>query len=191
MINTLVSMVNEKRRKKTHPPDIQAMFVRLNGEHFGGVIPNVPVVWNNRMTTTSGKCRYKGQPPKCYEIALSNKLFRHLSYDHSKIKKTLIHEMVHAFLVLKYGEKGRGHTPRFHKMMTDITGKDKNHRCHNYDTSDLERKLPKNVLWRCYGRCGAVGYRARMPLSGRRYSCQTCSGEIEFYGPVVGIPKNK
>lgn len=175
-------------------PDIKAMFVRLNDEHFNGEIPDIPVVWNTRMTTTAGYCRYRssvgvkdykpggalrlGHSLEPYKIDLSNKLFRNEGYDLAKIERTLIHEMVHAYLVHKYNEKG--HTPRFQRMMTRITGEYKNHRCHNYNTAGLRRKQAKNVLWQCQGSCGAEGRKARMPKRGRTYTCRTCGGRVRF-----------
>jgi predicted SprT family Zn-dependent metalloprotease len=170
-------------------PDIKAMFHRLNNEHFNGEIPDIPVVWNTRMTTTAGYCRYKRGGPltgysryekniEPYKIDLSDKLFRNLNYDLAKIERTLIHEMVHAFLVHKHNEKG--HTARFQWMMTKITGEHKNHRCHNYDTTGLRRTQAKNVLWQCQGSCGAEGRKARMPKHGRFYSCRSCGGRVKF-----------
>ncbi|MAG24252.1 MAG: SprT-like domain-containing protein [Phycisphaerae bacterium] len=173
-------------------PDIKAMFVRLNDEHFDGEIPDLPVVWNTRMTTTAGYCRYKAvggsgrmlrydkraRELEPYKIDLSDKLFRKLEYDIDKIERTLVHEMVHAYLVHKYNEKG--HTRRFQRMMTNITGEYKNHRCHNYDTTGLRRKQAKNVLWQCQGSCGAEGRVARMRKAGRIYTCRTCGGRVRF-----------
>jgi predicted SprT family Zn-dependent metalloprotease len=172
-------------------PDIKAMFVRLNEEHFDGEIPDLPVVWNTRMTTTAGYCRYRRFTPshpegawaarnriEPYKIDLSDKLFRKLGYDIDKIERTLIHEMVHAYLIHKYCEKG--HTRRFQQMMTEITGEYKNHRCHNYDTTGLRRKQAKNVLWQCQGSCGAEGRVARMRKAGRIYTCRTCGGRVRF-----------
>ena len=103
-------------------PNIKSMFNSLNTIHFGGIIKDIPVVWNTRMTTTAGMCRYRNllgelSPTK---IDLSEKLFRHLGFDEAKIERTLIHEMVHAYLVQEHNE--RGHTARFQRMMTDITG---------------------------------------------------------------------
>ncbi len=174
-------------------PDIKAMFVRLNDEHFNGEIPDIPVLWNTRMTTTAGYCRYRrsglaetlayavrggGQTLEPYQIDLSVKLFRNLDYDLAKIERTLTHEMVHAYLVHKYNEKG--HTRRFQQMMTNITGEYKNHRCHNYDTTGLRRTQAKNVHWQCQGPCGAEGQKARMPKAGRIYTCRTCRGRVKF-----------
>ena len=163
-------------------PDISAMFVRLNDEHFNGEIPDIPIVWNTRMTTTAGYCRYKRGIDRTLvptKIDMSDKLFRHLDYDLSKIERTMIHEMVHAYLVHKYNEKG--HTARFQRMMTNITGEYKNHRCHSYNTEGLRRKEPKNVVWRC-SRCGFEGRKARMPRSGRKYTHSGgCGGVIAFF----------
>jgi DNA-directed RNA polymerase subunit RPC12/RpoP len=172
-------------------PDIKAMFVRLNAEHFNDEIPDIPVVWNARMTTTAGYCRYRkvpmtlqpggveryGRTLEPHKIDLSDKLFRHLEYDLAKVERTLIHEMVHAYLVHKYNEKG--HTRRFQNMMTRITGEYKNHRCHNYDTVGIKRRQEKKVKWSCSG-CGVEGWRVRMPKANRGYICRRCGGRVTF-----------
>ena len=113
------------------------------------------------------------------KIDLSDKLFRNLDYDLAKVERTLIHEMVHAYLCHKYGEKG--HTPRFQRMMTNITGEYKNHRCHNYDTTGLKRKQAKKVQAEC-GRCGFTYQKARMPKHAAysTYTHRGCGGAITF-----------
>jgi predicted SprT family Zn-dependent metalloprotease len=171
-------------------PNIKEMFVELNEMHFNGEIPDIPVVWNGRMTTTAGYCRYKvsrvlamkgvgGRDLAPQKIDLSDKLFRNLDYDLEKVKRTLIHEMVHAYLCHKFNEKG--HTPRFQRMMTNITGEYKNHRCHNYDTSGLKRKQTKKVQAEC-GRCGFTYQKARMPKHAAysTYTHRGCGGAIIF-----------
>ncbi len=168
-------------------PDIKAMFVRLNDEHFNGEIPDIPVLWNTRMTTTAGYCRYQRsrvlalmgnrQELTVTKIDLSEKLFRNEAYDLAKIERTLIHEMVHAFLVHKYNEKG--HTRRFQSMMTRITGEYKNHRCHSYNTEGLRRKQEKKVKWTCTG-CGAEGWKVRMPKRPNGHICRGCRSRVVF-----------
>lgn len=162
-------------------PNIQAMFIDLNNKHFNGEIPDMPVVWNSRMTTTAGRCHYRRMFGDLtpFKIDMSEQLFRSLDFDISKVERTLIHEMVHAFLCHKYNEKG--HTARFQRMMTEITGEHKNHRCHNYDTTGLKRQRTKKVKAECK-RCGAVFYRARMPKHAAysTYRHQGCGGAIEF-----------
>ena len=162
-------------------PNIQTMFVDLNTKHFGGEIPDMPVVWNSRMTTTAGRCHYRRSFGNLtpFKIDMSEQLFRNLDFDISKVERTLIHEMVHAFLCHKYNEKG--HTARFQRMMTEITGEHKNHRCHNYDTTGLQRKRSKKVKAECR-RCGMVYYKARMPKHAAysTYRHKGCGGAIDF-----------
>lgn len=162
-------------------PDIKAMFHELNKLHFSGEIPDIPVVWNTRMTTTAGYCRYLVSHGVLspLSIDLSEKLFRNMDYDTSKVARTLTHEMVHAYLCYKFNEKG--HTPRFQRMMINITGEYKNHRCHNYDTTGLKRRQIKKVRGEC-GKCDLTYHQARMPKHAEysAYTHRGCGGEIAF-----------
>ena len=162
-------------------PNIQQMFEELNKKHFGGTIPSIPVVWNSRMTTTAGYCRYRGtrQNLRPFKIDLSEKLFRNLGFDIEKVKRTLIHEMVHAYLVFHYNEKG--HTARFQSMMTEITGERKNHRCHDYDTTGLKRTQTKKIQAECQ-KCGFTFLKARMPKHAAyaNYTHKGCGGVSRF-----------
>ena len=161
-------------------PDITAMFWKLNAEHFNYEIPEIPIVWNTRMTTTAGYCRYR-RVDRCgeiepYKIDLSDKLFKHLDYDLDKIERTLTHEMVHAYLVHKFNEKG--HTRRFQRMMTDITGEYKNHRCHSYNTAGIKKRREKKIMWSC-NKCEKNGWKSRAPMKNRTYYCR-CGGKVKF-----------
>lgn len=160
-------------------PDIQEMFDNLNKKHFNGEVPPVRVVWNGRMTTTAGYCRYRGRKRDIhpYQIDLSIQLFRNNNWDGGKIERTLVHEMVHAFLIHKYGEKG--HTARFQNMMVEITGEYKNHRCHNYDVEGLKRTQEKKFFWSCVD-CGNNGKRVRPPMPNRNYYCASCRGVVKI-----------
>ena len=164
-------------------PNIKEMFHALNSKHFGGEIPEIPVVWNTRMTTTAGYCRYKSNrltgELTPWKIDLSDKLFRNEGYDRDKVERPLIHEMVHAFLVHKYNEKG--HTARFQRMMTEITGERKNHRCHNYNTEGLRRK--KKYFLVCE-RCGAEHGMSRKPKYAT-YKHRGCGGVMTLSGKSV------
>ena len=162
-------------------PDIEKMFDEINQEHFDGVINPIPVLWNTRMTTTAGMCRYRrsfGQYTP-FKIELSLKLFRNLDFDISKVRRTLTHEMVHAWLIQEFNETGHGY--RFQRKMTDITGEHKNHRCHNYDVSGLKRKQAKKVKAVC-NRCGFSYHKARMPKHAEyaTYRHRGCGGAITF-----------
>ena len=168
-------------------PDIQAMFSELNAKHFDGEIPSIPVVWNTRMTTTAGCCRLqrRGKELTPTKLELSEKLFLNLDFDINKVERTLIHEMVHAFLIHKYNEKG--HTARFQRMMTEITGEHKNHRRHGHDVAGLRRTQAKKVKAECQ-LCGVTYYKARMPKHAAysTYQHVGCGGEIRFSRIISG-----
>ena len=173
-------------------PNISDMFCFLNEKHFGGEIPAIPVVWNSRMTTTAGYCRFKryaGFELRPTKIDLSDRLFRSLGYDTEKIERTLIHEMVHAYLIHKHNEKG--HTARFQRMMTDITGERKNHRCHNYDVSEVRRESRYTLV--CH-RCGHEHGMTRKPKYSS-YKHRGCGGKMtlkdDFNGVIQGTKSVK
>ena len=108
------------------------------------------------------------------KITLSSKLFTK-NWDLEKIKRTLVHEMVHAYLIQEFDEPG--HTQRFQDIMTVITGEDINHRCHDYNIEELRNK--KQVRYWCP--CGETkGSRSRMPKQGLVYKARCCGGVVEF-----------
>ena len=171
-------------------PNIVNMFHELNAKHFNNEIPTIPVVWNTRMTTTAGRCHlewdkdakrdpFYGRSIKPTKIDLSDKLFRNNDYDEEKIRRTMIHEMVHAYLAHKFND--RGHSYAFHNMMDDITGEYKNHRCHNYNVKGLKRQNEKKIKCVCT-RCGYEYRKARMPkyAAYSTYTHRYCGGAIEF-----------
>ena len=167
-------------------PDIVAMFHSLNEKHFDSDIPDIPVVWNTRMTTTAGYCRYKKSHiwPKALEpskIDLSDRLFNSLGYDLDKIERTMIHEMVHAYLVHKYNDTGLSDS--FQRMMTHITGENINHRCHDYDTSEVRREARYTLI--CH-RCGHEHGMTRKPKHST-YKHRGCGGKMTLGGDFNGV----
>jgi predicted SprT family Zn-dependent metalloprotease len=170
---------------------LNEMFHLINKVHFNGEISTIPVVWNSRLTSTAGRChsirnRYTGAntPTK---IDLSLGIFRNENMDAGKIRETLIHEMVHAYL-LQTKNLG-GHGWQFQSMMTRITGVRKNHRCHNFNTEGLGRKAQaKNVQVIC-DRCGVVRTRSRMPKNpDAGYTHKGCGARVTFRkaSPIFG-----
>jgi len=160
---------------------LNQMFDAINQAHFEGMISTIPVKWNSRLTSTAGRCHFTKRmgvstPTK---IDLSLGIFRNENMDASKIRETLIHEMVHAYLLQVKNLGGHGY--EFQSMMTRITGVRKNHRCHTLDTAGLGRKTqPKNVQLIC-DRCGVVGTRSRMPKNPRAtYYHKGCGASLSF-----------
>lgn len=179
--------MSDKNKRPLNEFELSEMFDEINKNHFENKINKIDVIWNKRLRTCAGKCFYKGirkgfdfgfantnvmfyTPIK---IELAYNVFRVNDWDKEKIYTTLAHEMTHAFLVQEYNE--RGHTQRFHSIMTRITGTLKNHRCHNYKTI----KSKKNVDIIC-SKCGHIGTRTRMPKAGATYKHSGCGGDITF-----------
>ena len=159
--------------------------------HFNGEIPDIPVVWNTRMTTTAGYCRYRrsaGQLRPMSRLTCPKSFFAIWILILSKVKRTLVHEMVHAYLCHKFNEKG--HTPRFQRMMTDITGEHKNHRCHNYDIHGAEKKAGEKGSGCECGRCGFTYQKARMPKHAG-YSQTIPIGDAVGRLPSAGLSRTK
>jgi len=159
-------------------PDIKKMFTKLNQEHFNGEIPDIHVVWNNRLRTTAGKCKYRkflnGWHPTKIEIA--NRIFEVNGWNLEMVERILVHEMVHAYLITKYDEPG--HTRNFHSIMTRITGEYRNHRCHTYDVS--KTRNARNVEVFCPKCDEVISMRSRMPRNGLKYIHPTCGSYVIF-----------
>jgi predicted SprT family Zn-dependent metalloprotease len=161
--------------------DLDALFDELNEAHFNNEVPKIPVNWNNRLRTTAGRCfprRIRGTicDIEPYKIDLANRLFENNDWDIDKVKRTLVHEMVHAWLYEHYNE--RGHTPRFHWKMSEITGEwGKNHRCHSYDTTGLREERNVEIICESHG---LIGHRRRMPNKNRTYHHSGCGHSVSF-----------
>ena len=154
--------------------NLKKMFVEINNDHFGGTIKDIPIIWNDKLRVCAGQCFYNKKSMIPTRIALSSKLFTK-NWDIEKIKRTLIHEMVHAYLIQEFDEPG--HTQKFQDIMTAITGEDINHRCHDYDVEGLRNK--KQVRYWCP--CGqTTGSRSRMPKADSVYKAKCCGGIVEF-----------
>ena len=43
-------------------PDISDLFAKINREKFGGDVPDIPVIYNERLRTTAGRCWSRSEP---------------------------------------------------------------------------------------------------------------------------------
>ena len=162
--------------------NLDDLFDEINSEHFNSRISKIPCVWNKKLRVCAGKCFYRVNRTSLiktyspFKIEMSYKLFENNNWDMDKIKTTLAHEMTHAFLAEHHNEVG--HTDHFQRIMTRITGINKNHRCHNYDVTGLRNK--KKVHYTCD--CGLTyGRRSRMPRMGITYRSRCCESVITFW----------
>ena len=162
---------------------LNLLFDHLNEKHFNKMISKIPCSWNKRLATTAGICRFMNNrltgnctPTK---IELAYRLFKNEEWDKDKIVKTMLHEMVHAFLLEHYNEKG--HTVRFQTMMSEITGVYENHRCHNYNTDGLKRTRKVELV------CPTHGVVHKMTRAPRvSYICRKCRSKLS----VIKINKS-
>lgn len=168
-------------------PDLAELFGEYNREHFSESIPVIPVSWNTRLRTTAGRCHWRGKlrghwngqvwvPANIepYLIDMNLRLFRKHEFNLDMIRDTLIHEMVHAYLIHHHNENG--HTRQFHQIMSRITGEWKNHRLHDYNTEGLREQ--RKIEGHCEGNCGVVGRRARMPKQRHGWTCRKCKSPV-------------
>jgi predicted SprT family Zn-dependent metalloprotease len=90
--------------------DLQLLFAQLNFIHFSGEVPAYRIAFNARLTSVAGRITYR--PPL---IELSTPLLgAHLD----TLDKTLLHEMVHAWLHAR--RMPSGHGPHFKRKMRDV-----------------------------------------------------------------------
>ena len=95
--------------------DLNRLFDDINKEHFNNKITKIPCVWNIRLRICAGKCHYtRRRNPSTLsmemtptKIELSKKLFENNNMDIDKITNTMIHEMVHAYLLEHYNQSHR------------------------------------------------------------------------------------
>jgi predicted SprT family Zn-dependent metalloprotease len=90
--------------------DLQLLFARLNLTHFDGSVPAYRIAYNPRLTSVAGRITYR--PPL---IELSAHL---LAAHPSHVEKTLLHEMVHAWL--RRRRLPSGHGEHFKRKMREV-----------------------------------------------------------------------
>ena len=102
-------------------PDLYEAYREYNEQLFGGELPDdLLVKYNFRLKKIYGRCRIKHSGKKgpkagtrvgCSVVAIE---LKHGRTDRST-RKTLVHEMCHAYVAIKFGEVGHG--PNFWQVM--------------------------------------------------------------------------
>jgi predicted SprT family Zn-dependent metalloprotease len=141
---------------------LQQMFDELNGRLFEGRLAAVKAEFSERMTSAAG--RYF---PRRKLIRLSVPYLRLHGWD--KCRKTLIHEMIHAWLDVQ----GRpcGHTPEFRRLLRQLTGETSIY--HHEDMRPYSR--PYQHVYECPN--GHKIYRKNRIR--RAASCGLCAGTFD------------
>lgn len=70
---------------------LKERFNQYNEKYFNGKVPEVKLEWNNRFTSTAGRCWYNGEMEP-YKIEISSKYVKMYP---NEFKNIMIHEMIH------------------------------------------------------------------------------------------------
>lgn len=131
-------------------PDIYSMFHEYNNLLFGSELSSVELKWSKRATLCAGLCYYQGRGGLC-SIRLSEPLLK--LRPRSDLLNTLLHEMIHAYLFMRIGERdhnGHGNLFQYHmKRINHVLGTS----ITIYHTFHEEVRLYKTHHWRCNGVC--------------------------------------
>lgn len=175
-------------------PDLSALFSEFNSAHFEGLIPQLELEWNTRKKVVSGTCHYKrsGFSIVPYKIEMSDLLFAEFDYDMTKVRATFLHELCHAYCCIKYGERGHGYW--FQYTMREITGVNKNHRCHSYPIQNLRNEKKSVIIVFCESCQKEIGTKPKMPaekMLRRGFTHRACGGRVNFHKVSIGGESNK
>lgn len=104
-------------------PEIHDLFSHYNSLYFDNALSACTVYWSDsRIARSAGMCCFVEQG-RC-EIRLSEPLLK--SRSTADLKNTLLHEMVHAYLYVKYNKKDHGyHGPSFADAVNAINSSSK------------------------------------------------------------------
>lgn len=150
----------EKLQSKHERENIHDMFAMFNAVYFDNSLEGVFVEYSVRMTLCAGTCTFLGTSGGC-RIALSEPILTRRPL--ADTQDTLLHEMIHASLFLKYGTRVRdgpdGHGPKFLSEAARINAAAGSN-ITVYHTFRDEVDASRVHWWKCQGRCGRVIKRA-------------------------------
>ncbi len=146
---------------QAHPSHRENIMVKMVGV--------CQIIYNHRMRTTAGRAFYREQKIEM-NVGLLTKNPHHFD-------DTFAHELAHLVSYAAYKEKGHGQSWRYIMRVFGYEPK----RCHNLDTSDVDRVHP--IIARAKCRCmehkiTRILYR-RMG-QGRIYTCKKCRGVLQI-----------
>ena len=102
-------------------PDLVVAYLEYNEKHFGGELPkDLQVLYNPRLRRIYGRCSIshngkRGAKPGTRQGCTVASINIKPSLTNRATRKTLVHEMCHAYAALKWGEVGHG--PNFWQQM--------------------------------------------------------------------------
>jgi hypothetical protein len=167
--------------------DLQAHWRQLNARYFSGLLPQIPIVWSRRLTSSIGMFVSRrgpripvGASGRQREIRLSWPLLGRLAdrtaFAEQELLNTLAHEMIHQwqFDVLK---RRPNHGMDFLRKMTDMN-RSGEVAITTYHSLQKEVLALSRFAWRCRD-CGRIYRRQRRTIEPRRHHCGHCSGRLQ------------
>lgn len=141
-------------------PSVEELFKLYDVRHFDGMLGAVGLEWSNRMTQCAGICMFRRRPGDAPTgrvlIRLSRPLLQLRPF--SDTIDTLLHEMIHAYLLLMQGGSldRDGHGADFCAVMERINAKEGTHITIYHSFHDEVNHYRRHV-WRCNVSCGLSG----------------------------------
>ena len=136
-------------------------------------LPDIPVRWNSRMSSTAGKASVKKVNGKrVSKIELSSKVLTTVE----RLRNTLCHELCHSAAWLIDGYRG-GHGATFKKWARIAEQQLPSHwnlnitRCHSYE-------IDHKYEWTCQ-KCGHAFKRQKNTIDTSRHRCK-CKGSLKM-----------
>ncbi|KAK8772524.1 DNA-dependent metalloprotease SPRTN-like [Amblyomma americanum] len=142
-----LSVVDEFWELHDPNPDVHRLFDEFNEAYFYGKLNEVEVRWSRRMVLCSGLCEYKVNGGLC-TVKLSEPLLKFRP--RKDLVETLLHEMIHAYLLVTKGQ--RAHGPEFHEHM-DRINKASGANITVFHHFHKETDYYRTHWWRCNGPC--------------------------------------
>ena len=167
---------------------LHARWRTLNARYFGNLLPQIPLVWSRRLTSSVGMfiCRGGPRTPPAAggrsrrEIRLSRPLLERLAertpYAEQELLNTLAHEMIHQwqFDVLK---RRPNHGLDFLQKMAEMNRSGRV-AVTTYHQLEKEVLALSRFAWRCKD-CGRIYRRQRKTIEPRRHQCGGCRGALQ------------
>lgn len=168
-------MSNLKELKQATLDKVEEAFVKAE-EALKTKIKRVPVVFNNRLTSTAGKAYYDSYTHSGIKIELSTQLLEVNGQEF--IDHTPGHEAAHIIALEIYRREGRDHGYAWKHIMR-IIGQEPV-RCHNFKRAETITRMKHRVMCGCNEPREMGKIQFRRLLQGTAYRCGICKQSIKI-----------
>jgi predicted SprT family Zn-dependent metalloprotease len=157
----------------------RSTFREFNRDVFGGKLSSVEVIWSKKLNTTAGQTRLlKGTPltfdsprPRLAKVELSTKVID----DESKLRSTLLHELIHAAVWILEGVSKPPHGKEF-KRWASLAMR----RIHDVEvTTTHSYEINYRYAWACTNpKCSFLVKRHSRSVDTTKHICGRCKSSL-------------